>query len=76
MPKIMLKNTTETKSETNNTLSLTKPIEKTKTTVDTLTLQRNIEKKAFTKIYGSYGKVLMQVDMFITKKKLMNLSIS
>lgn len=28
MPKIMLKNTTETKSETNNTLSLTKPVEK------------------------------------------------
>ena len=45
MPKIMLKNTTETKSETNNTLSLTKPIEKTKTTVDTLTLQRILRKK-------------------------------
>ena len=40
MPKIMLKNTTETKSETNNTLSLTKPVEKTKTNIDTLTLQR------------------------------------
>jgi len=45
MPKIMLKNTTETKSETNNTLSLTKPVEKTKTTVDTLTLQRILRKK-------------------------------
>ena len=45
MPKIMLKNTTETKSESNNTLSLTKPIEKTKTTVDTLTLQRILRKK-------------------------------
>lgn len=56
MPKIMFKNTTETKSETNNTLSLTKPIEKTKTTVDTLTLQRILRKKTFTKIYGSYEK--------------------
>ena len=45
MPKIMLKNPTETKSETNNTLSLTKPVEKTKTTVDTLTLQRILRKK-------------------------------
>ena len=45
MPKIMLRNTTETKSETNNTLSLTKPVEKTKTTVDTLTLQRILRKK-------------------------------
>lgn len=45
MPKIMLKNTTETKSETNNTLSLTKPVEKTKTTIDNLTLQRILRKK-------------------------------
>jgi len=45
MPKIMFKNTTETKSETNNTLSLTKPVEKTKTNIDTLTLQRILRKK-------------------------------
>ena len=45
MPKIMLKNTTEAKTESNNTLSLTKPVEKTKTTVDTLTLQRILRKK-------------------------------
>ena len=45
MPKIMLRNTTETKSETNNTLSLTKPVEKTKTTVDSITLQRILRKK-------------------------------
>ena len=45
MPKIMLRNTTETKSETNNTLSLTKPVEKTKTTVDPITLQRILRKK-------------------------------
>ena len=45
MPKIMLRNTTETKSETNNTLSLIKPVEKTKTTVNPITLQRILRKK-------------------------------
>ena len=45
MPKIMLRNTTETKSETNNTLSLTKPVEKTKTTVEPVNLQRLLRKK-------------------------------
>ena len=45
MPKIMLRSKTETKSETNNTLSLTKPVEKTKITVDPITLQRILRKK-------------------------------
>ena len=45
MPKIMLKNSTETKTETNNSLSLSKPVEKTQTSVDTLTLQRILRKK-------------------------------
>lgn len=45
MPKIMLKNLAETKTESNNTLSLTKPIEKAKITIDDITLQRILRKK-------------------------------
>ena len=58
MPKIMLRNTTETKSETNNTLSLTKPVEKTKTNIDTLTLQRILRKKRSQK----YMKAMKSLD--------------
>ncbi|MBF1215285.1 MAG: hypothetical protein HXM17_10350, partial [Fusobacterium periodonticum] len=45
MPKIMLKNPTETKTESYNNLSLTKPVEKTKTTVEPVNLQRLLRKK-------------------------------
>lgn len=45
MPKIMLKNPTETKTESYNNLSLTKPIEKAKITVDPIMLQRILRKK-------------------------------
>ena len=58
MPKIMLRNTTETKSETNNTLSLTKPVEKTKTTVNPITLQRILRKKRSQK----YMKAMKSLD--------------
>lgn len=44
MPKIMLK-TPATKTESSNALSFSKPVEKTKVTVDTLTLQRILRKK-------------------------------
>ena len=52
MPKIMLKNPTETKTENYNNLSLTKPVEKTKTTVEPVNLQRLLRKKR-SKSYGS-----------------------
>ena len=45
MPKIMFKNTTEIKTKSNNALSLTKPIEKAKITVDPIMLQRILRKK-------------------------------
>ena len=45
MPKIMLKNPTETKTESYNNLSLTKPVEKTKTTVEPVNLQKLLRKK-------------------------------
>jgi len=41
----MLKNPTETKTESYNNLSLTKPVEKTKTTVEPVNLQRLLRKK-------------------------------
>lgn len=44
MPKIMLK-TPATKTESSNALFFSKPVEKTKVTVDTLTLQRILRKK-------------------------------
>ena len=58
MPKIMLKNPTETKTESYNNLSLTKPVEKTKTTVEPVNLQRLLRKKRSKK----YMEILQTLD--------------
>ena len=70
MPKIMLK-TPATKTESSNALSFSKPVEKTKVTVDTLTLQRILRKKRSQKYMEAMRS--LDADMFIIKKKLMNL---
>ena len=58
MPKVMLKKQAEIKLESNNKMSFVKPVEETKVTIDTLTLQRILRKKRSKK----YMEILQTLD--------------